>query len=72
MPFYMIVRSSGGDAKYYTALAVAKPRTLNNDNHIYSYRTDASGNTTLDYRPVIDHTLDKEECAWVPPAIRSY
>merc|ERR1712088_1079782 len=35
-------------------------------------KTDASGNTTLDYRPVIDHTLDKEECAWVPPAIRSY
>merc|ERR1712241_101211 len=35
-------------------------------------KTDANGNTTLDYRPVIDHTLDKEECAWVPPAIRSY
>jgi succinate dehydrogenase/fumarate reductase flavoprotein subunit len=35
-------------------------------------RTDSNGNTTLDYRPVIDTTLDKDECAWVPPAIRSY
>ena len=34
--------------------------------------TDANGVTTLTYRPVIDDTLDKEECAWVPPAIRSY
>ena len=34
--------------------------------------TDGNGETTLKYRPVIDHTLDKEECAWVPPAIRSY
>ena len=56
----------------YRIYRSAQPRTFNYDNHIYSYRTDASGNTTLDYRPVIDHTLDKEECAWVPPAIRSY
>jgi len=34
--------------------------------------TDAEGKTDLDYRPVIDDTLDKEECGWVPPAIRSY
>jgi len=34
--------------------------------------TDAEGKTDLVYRPVIDHTLDKEECEWVPPAIRSY
>merc|ERR1711994_866884 len=34
--------------------------------------TDAAGKTDLVYRPVIDHTLDKEECEWVPPAIRSY
>ena len=34
--------------------------------------TDANGVTTLTYRPVIDDTLDKEECAWAPPAIRSY
>merc|ERR1711899_35544 len=34
--------------------------------------TDESVKTDLVYRPVIDHTLDKEECEWVPPAIRSY
>jgi len=34
--------------------------------------SDTSGNTTLKYRPVIDKTLDQEECATVPPAIRSY
>merc|ERR1712213_63719 len=34
--------------------------------------TEADGKTPLEYRPVIDHTLDSEECATVPPAIRSY
>merc|ERR1712168_791740 len=34
--------------------------------------TDDAGKTDLVYRPVIDDTLDKEECGWVPPAIRSY
>ena len=34
--------------------------------------TNEAGQTELNYRPVIDHTLDKEECDWVPPAIRSY
>jgi len=34
--------------------------------------TDDKGKTNLDYRPVIDHTLDEAECKWVPPAIRSY
>merc|ERR1712117_372245 len=33
---------------------------------------DESGETKLDYRPVIDDTLDAKDCAWVPPAIRSY
>merc|ERR1739838_525431 len=33
--------------------------------------TDEAGNTDLAYRPVINHTLDEEECAFVPPAIRS-
>ncbi|KAK4305641.1 hypothetical protein Pmani_022471 [Petrolisthes manimaculis] len=32
----------------------------------------ATGETNLEYRPVIDHTLDDAECASVPPAIRSY
>ncbi|XP_066979935.1 succinate dehydrogenase [ubiquinone] flavoprotein subunit, mitochondrial [Macrobrachium rosenbergii] len=31
-----------------------------------------SGAVKLWYRPVIDHTLDSEECATVPPAVRSY
>jgi len=34
--------------------------------------TDGSGETALEYRPVIDHTLDSQECETVPPAIRSY
>jgi len=34
--------------------------------------TDEDGKTDLVYRPVINHTLDEEECAFVPPAIRSY
>ena len=27
---------------------------------------------TIDYRPVIDKTLDKKETDWVPPKVRSY
>jgi len=33
---------------------------------------DANGKVSLTYRPVKDATLDTEECATVPPAIRSY
>ncbi|GBP54988.1 Succinate dehydrogenase flavoprotein subunit, mitochondrial [Eumeta japonica] len=32
----------------------------------------ATGKTVLSYRPVIDETLDPEECKTVPPVIRSY
>ncbi|XP_060590026.1 succinate dehydrogenase [ubiquinone] flavoprotein subunit, mitochondrial-like [Ruditapes philippinarum] len=39
--------------------------------HTLSY-TDSAGNTKLDYRPVIDQTLDQKDCPMVPPAIRSY
>lgn len=39
--------------------------------HTLSF-TDMEGKTKLEYRPVIDHTLDEKECKWVPPAIRSY
>lgn len=31
-----------------------------------------SGKVTLNYRPVIDTTLDKNETDWVPPKVRSY
>ncbi len=33
---------------------------------------DDKGKVNLTYRPVVDHTLDEKDCAWVPPAIRSY
>jgi len=35
-------------------------------------QTDQAGKVTLSYRPVIDVTMDVEECATVPPAVRSY
>jgi len=35
-------------------------------------RVDQDGKTELSYRPVIDVTLDTDECATVPPAVRSY
>merc|ERR1711894_34701 len=49
----------------------AKPEEEHWRNHTMSW-SDETGKTTLKYRPVIDYTLDKEECATVPPAIRSY
>ena len=38
--------------------------------HTLSYVKD--GKVKLEYRPVIDSTLDSNECKTVPPAIRSY
>lgn len=32
----------------------------------------STGKTDIHYRPVIDQTLDVNECPTVPPAIRSY
>uniref|UniRef100_A0A2D4PK50 succinate dehydrogenase n=1 Tax=Micrurus surinamensis TaxID=129470 RepID=A0A2D4PK50_MICSU len=40
--------------------------------HTLSYVDVKTGKVTLDYRPVIDKTLNEEDCASVPPAIRSY
>merc|ERR1712045_794009 len=40
--------------------------------HTLSFTDGYTGETELKYRGVIDHTLDEEECKWVPPAIRSY
>ncbi|KAK9711560.1 Fumarate reductase flavoprotein C-term [Popillia japonica] len=31
-----------------------------------------TGDVKIQYRPVRDETLDAKECAWVPPAVRSY
>ena len=49
----------------------AKPMEEHWRKHTLS-TADAKNNVALEYRPVIDHTLDEKECAWVPPAIRSY
>ncbi|XP_061675912.1 succinate dehydrogenase [ubiquinone] flavoprotein subunit, mitochondrial [Syngnathoides biaculeatus] len=40
--------------------------------HTMSYVEPKTGKVTLEYRPVIDHSLDEQDCAHVPPAIRSY
>lgn len=40
--------------------------------HTLAYVDEASGKVTLDYRPVIDGTLDETDCPNVAPAIRSY
>uniref|UniRef100_A0A7N8X3J1 Succinate dehydrogenase [ubiquinone] flavoprotein subunit, mitochondrial n=1 Tax=Mastacembelus armatus TaxID=205130 RepID=A0A7N8X3J1_9TELE len=40
--------------------------------HTMSYVNSKTGKVTLEYRPVIDSSLDEQECAHVPPAIRSY
>ncbi|XP_060103727.1 succinate dehydrogenase [ubiquinone] flavoprotein subunit, mitochondrial [Heteronotia binoei] len=40
--------------------------------HTLSYVDVGTGKVSLDYRPVIDKTLNEEDCATVPPAIRSY
>ncbi len=48
-----------------------KPMVEHWRKHTLTYIDSETGNVTIDYRPVIDHTLD-EECKTVPPAIRSY
>lgn len=40
--------------------------------HTLSWQDIDSGKVTLTYRPVIDKTLDKQECSTVAPAVRSY
>ncbi|XP_064286274.1 succinate dehydrogenase [ubiquinone] flavoprotein subunit, mitochondrial [Passer domesticus] len=40
--------------------------------HTLSYVDIPTGKVTLKYRPVIDKTLNEEDCQTVPPAIRSY
>lgn len=50
----------------------AKPYEEHWRKHTLSWVDVDTGKVTLQYRPVIDHTLDKQECATVPPAVRSY
>ncbi|KAA3672288.1 succinate dehydrogenase (ubiquinone) flavoprotein subunit [Paragonimus westermani] len=40
--------------------------------HTLSYQDVNSGQVKLDYRPVIDMTLDVKKCPPVPPKVRSY
>lgn len=40
--------------------------------HTLSWMNPATGEVKLAYRPVIDSTLDQEECKSVPPALRVY
>lgn len=49
-----------------------KPITEHWRKHSLEWCNPQTGEVTIDYRPVIDETLDKNECATVPPAIRSY
>lgn len=40
--------------------------------HTLTWMDPITGKVKIDFRAVIDDTLDKAECATVPPAIRSY
>jgi len=40
--------------------------------HSMIWQNTETGEVKLDYRPVIDETLDKSETDWIPPKIRSY
>merc|ERR1719219_2266714 len=51
---------------------VSRPIEEHWRKHTLSYFNEETGEVTLDYRPVIDHTLDDAECSTVPPAIRAY
>ncbi|TRY74343.1 hypothetical protein DNTS_032037, partial [Danionella cerebrum] len=51
---------------------VKKPFEEHWRKHTLSYVDTKTGEVTLEYRPVIDSSLDAEDCAAIPPAIRSY
>uniref|UniRef100_A0A914ZCW8 Succinate dehydrogenase [ubiquinone] flavoprotein subunit, mitochondrial n=1 Tax=Parascaris univalens TaxID=6257 RepID=A0A914ZCW8_PARUN len=51
---------------------VKKPIDQHWRKHSIIYQEPETGKVTLDYRPVIDKTLDKSETDWVPPKVRSY
>uniref|UniRef100_A0A0N5AQQ6 Succinate dehydrogenase [ubiquinone] flavoprotein subunit, mitochondrial n=1 Tax=Syphacia muris TaxID=451379 RepID=A0A0N5AQQ6_9BILA len=51
---------------------VKKPFEKHWRKHTILYQDPESGKITIDYRPVIDKTLDKNETDWVPPKVRSY
>lgn len=49
-----------------------KPLDQHWRKHTLSYCNQKDGKVALDYRPVIDETLDQKECSTVPPALRVY
>uniref|UniRef100_A0A9J8C335 succinate dehydrogenase n=1 Tax=Cyprinus carpio carpio TaxID=630221 RepID=A0A9J8C335_CYPCA len=51
---------------------VKKPFEQHWRKHTLSYVDPKTGKVTLEYRPVIDNSLNAEDCAAIPPAIRSY
>lgn len=51
---------------------VKKPLSEHWRKHTLSFQDPETGKCTLKYRPVIDDTLDTEECKTVPPVIRAY
>ncbi|XP_036809390.1 succinate dehydrogenase [ubiquinone] flavoprotein subunit, mitochondrial [Oncorhynchus mykiss] len=51
---------------------VRKPIEEHWRKHTLSTVDPKTGKVTLKYRPVIDNSLDAEDCAAIPPAIRSY
>ncbi|KAG7277485.1 hypothetical protein CRUP_037356, partial [Coryphaenoides rupestris] len=51
---------------------VKKPFEQHWRKHTMSYVDPKTGKVTLEYRPVIDSSLDEQDCAHIPPAIRSY
>ncbi|KAL2719768.1 hypothetical protein V1477_021262 [Vespula maculifrons] len=50
----------------------AKPLDQHWRKHTLTTINPRTGEVSITYRPVIDDTLNKQECATVPPAIRSY
>lgn len=49
-----------------------KPLEQHWRKHTMSTIDTKTGKISLCYRPVIDTTLDENECSSVPPAVRSY
>lgn len=49
-----------------------KPLEQHWRKHTLTTIDEKTGKVSIKYRPVIDKTLDKNECSTVPPAIRSY
>lgn len=49
-----------------------KPLDQHWRKHTLSWCDEDKGDVTLNYRPVIDETLDQQECQTVPPVIRVY